>query len=74
MKHFGQPVRTTHKGVIDLVTEMDTASERLIFEALQGAFGDDGLLSEEAPPEQLERPRRWIIDPLDGTTNYAHAI
>lgn len=74
MKHFGQPVRTTHKGAIDLVTEMDTASERLIFEALQGAFGDDGLLSEEAPPEHLERSRRWIIDPLDGTTNYAHAI
>ena len=74
MKRFGRPVRTVHKGAIDLVTEMDTASERLIFETIQEEFPDDGLLSEEAPPEHLERPRRWIIDPLDGTTNYAHAF
>jgi myo-inositol-1(or 4)-monophosphatase len=74
MKRFGRPVRTIHKGTIDLVTEMDTASERLILEAIQAAFPDDGLLSEEAPAEHLERPRRWIIDPLDGTTNYAHAF
>lgn len=74
MKQFGRPIRTIHKGTIDLVTEMDTASERLIFEAIQGAFPDDGLLSEEAPAEHLERPRRWVIDPLDGTTNYAHAF
>ncbi|MFQ5892692.1 MAG: inositol monophosphatase family protein [Nitrospinota bacterium] len=74
MQHFGRPVHATHKGAIDLVTEMDTASERLIIETLQAAFPDDGVLSEEAPPEQLERPRRWIIDPLDGTTNYAHAL
>ncbi len=74
MQEFGRPIRTTRKGAIDLVTEMDTASERLIFEALHATFPDDGLLSEEAPPEHLERPRRWIIDPLDGTTNYAHAL
>ncbi len=74
MTEFGRPIRTVHKGAIDLVTEMDTASERIIFETIQAAFPDDGLLSEEAPPEHLERPRRWIIDPLDGTTNYAHAF
>jgi myo-inositol-1(or 4)-monophosphatase len=74
MKNFGRPVRTVHKGTIDLVTEMDTASERIIFETLQASFPDDGLLSEEAPAEHMEKLRRWIIDPLDGTTNYAHAF
>lgn len=74
MKRFGRPVRIVHKGEIDLVTEMDTASERVIFEALQAVYPDDGLLSEEAPAEHMESPRRWIIDPLDGTTNYAHAF
>ena len=74
MEKFGRPIQAVHKGAIELVTEMDTASERLIFKTIQEAFPDDGLLSEEAPPEHLERPRRWIIDPLDGTTNYAHGF
>lgn len=59
----------------DLVTDADLASERAIREVIRGRFPDHGMLGEEAPtPEDLLRPYCWIIDPLDGTTNYAHGI
>lgn len=63
-----------HKGVIDLVTDADHASESLIIDGLREAFPDDAVLAEESG--QLDGfghdRRRWVIDPLDGTTNYAH--
>ena len=60
------------KGEIDLVTEMDTRAERAVVETLLQAFPDHGILSEEEATIEKESPFRWIIDPLDGTTNYAH--
>nr|MBA2452328.1 inositol monophosphatase [Chloroflexia bacterium] len=63
-----------HKGIVDLVTDADLASERLIADRLATAFPDDQLLAEEgtAAGEDADGNRRWIVDPLDGTTNYAH--
>lgn len=56
----------------DLVTEADRAAERAIVEVLTGAFPDHGVVAEESGGRQGEGPQRWVIDPLDGTTNYVH--
>lgn len=62
-----------HKGLVDLVTEADRASEALIAERLLGAFPGDDLLAEEGTGDGTASSRRlWIVDPLDGTTNFAH--
>lgn len=60
------------KGDINLVTEADKMSEDLIIAGIKNKFPDDGILSEESPAQNSQAKRRWIIDPLDGTTNYAH--
>ena len=62
------------KGVIDLVTEMDRAAEDLIIGRLREAFPDIGILTEERDELPSASKYRWIIDPLDGTTNYAHGF
>lgn len=56
----------------DMVTEMDEASERLIVERLLGARPDDGMLGEEGTDVRGTSGVRWIVDPLDGTTNYLY--
>ena len=58
----------------NLVTEMDRRAEALIIEAIQAEFPGDAILSEERGTLGGPSGRRWIIDPLDGTTNYAHGI
>ncbi len=70
-----------HKGRHDLVTRADTASEEAIISVIQSAFPDDEILGEEgvASSEHVLRPtshvnRTWIIDPIDGTTNFAHGL
>jgi myo-inositol-1(or 4)-monophosphatase len=69
------PRRIAFKGTpTNLVTEMDARAEALIVEALRAAFPDDALLAEEGGSAAGRSGRRWIIDPLDGTTNYAHGI
>lgn len=61
---------------IDVVTEADLASERLIVEAIRARFPDHNILSEEGlgnwQAEPDDTPRLWLVDPLDGTVNYAH--
>jgi myo-inositol-1(or 4)-monophosphatase len=67
--------RIRYKGSpTNLVTEMDARAERLILERLGAAFPDDGVLAEEAGARGGRSGRRWIVDPLDGTTNYAHGL
>jgi myo-inositol-1(or 4)-monophosphatase len=63
-----------HKGAVDLVTEADRASEALIATRLLAAYPDDALLAEEGTDAGVNAGarRRWIVDPLDGTTNFAH--
>src|SRR5512144_1963790 len=64
--------KITYKGDINLVTEMDTLSERAVVETLLASFPGHGIIAEEETSIRNESGYRWIIDPLDGTTNYAH--
>lgn len=70
-----RPITINYKGTIDLVTESDRQSEQLIAAGILAAFPDHHIISEEsgvmgAPREQASY--RWYIDPLDGTSNFAH--
>jgi myo-inositol-1(or 4)-monophosphatase len=64
----------TYKGEVDLVTEVDEEAERVIREELLGTFPTHGMLAEEGGKLAGEEDARWIVDPLDGTTNYAHRL
>jgi myo-inositol-1(or 4)-monophosphatase len=67
--------RIAYKGSpTNLVTEMDARVEELIVGRLAAAFPDDAVLAEERGATAGRSGRRWIIDPLDGTTNYAHGL
>lgn len=63
-----------YKGAIDLITEADKMSEELIMAAIGKSYPDHGILSEESAARNEQSDMRWIIDPLDGTTNYAHGF
>ncbi len=63
-----------YKGEIDLVTEMDRRAEELIISIIRESRPDDGILSEERVEEKSGSTCRWIIDPIDGTTNYSHSF
>ena len=58
----------------NLVTEMDARAEALVLGRIRAAFPADAILSEEMGAAAGDSGRRWIVDPLDGTTNYAHGI
>lgn len=76
-----QPRDVQFKGTVDLVTDADRASEAVIAGRIREAFPDHRILGEEgargADPEgegAADSPYGWLIDPLDGTTNYAHGL
>ncbi len=69
---YEKGVATEYKGDVDLVTEADRASEQLIGERLKATFPDHGIYGEEGTRDRIESEYRWYIDPLDGTTNFAH--
>ncbi|MDL1870675.1 inositol monophosphatase [Deltaproteobacteria bacterium PRO3] len=64
--------RIEFKGSINLVTDVDKACELAIVELLQGRFPDHDILAEEGSGRRKDSEYKWVIDPLDGTTNYAH--
>lgn len=64
----------TKQSAIDLVTETDVASERLIIDALRRHFPDHGVYGEESGQVLPETGPVWVIDPIDGTTNFAHGL
>jgi myo-inositol-1(or 4)-monophosphatase len=67
--------RIEYKGAVtNLVTEMDARTEALIVDRLLAEFPGDAVLAEERGAQAGRSGRRWIIDPVDGTTNYAHAL
>jgi myo-inositol-1(or 4)-monophosphatase len=72
--HFKEGVATEYKGDVDLVTVADRASEKLIVERLHQVFPNHGIYGEEGTRKQLHSEYRWYIDPLDGTTNFAHGF
>jgi myo-inositol-1(or 4)-monophosphatase len=71
---FAAPVAVEMKGDKDLVTEVDRESERLIAEHLLNCFPGHNLLAEEGDYPESDSALRWIVDPLDGTTNFAHGF
>jgi myo-inositol-1(or 4)-monophosphatase len=68
----GTRIDIDHKGSINLVTDVDLASERLIREAISTHYPKHEILAEEGGLSESGSEYRWIVDPLDGTTNYAH--
>ncbi|HEX2188420.1 MAG TPA: inositol monophosphatase family protein [Longimicrobiaceae bacterium] len=56
----------------DLVTAVDEAAERAVIARIRAHYPDDGVVAEETAAGPLTRGRRWIVDPIDGTTNFVH--
>jgi myo-inositol-1(or 4)-monophosphatase len=76
-ERFGRALQVTNKSELDLVTESDLASERLIIDRIKTYHPRHAILAEESgasatADRDVQSEWRWIIDPLDGTTNYAH--
>ena len=67
-------IEVAYKGAIDIVTNFDQRSQELIFQHLSSVYPDHGFIAEEDLCEEKAGGFRWIIDPIDGTTNYAHGI
>lgn len=77
LEKFGRKIQISKKGDIDLVTEADLASEKLIVERIKSHYPKHSILAEESGESNVlviegESRWKWIIDPLDGTTNFAH--
>jgi myo-inositol-1(or 4)-monophosphatase len=70
--YFGRKITVSHKGQIDLVTEVDLLSEKYIKEQIASHYPKHQILAEEGGFTPSTSEYRWIVDPLDGTTNYAH--
>ncbi|RNL65480.1 inositol monophosphatase [Nocardioides marmoriginsengisoli] len=70
----GVRIAETKSSATDIVTEADRASEALIQDRVLAARPDDGLLGEEGASREGASGVRWIIDPIDGTVNYAHGL
>ena len=76
MKQSGR-VKTIHLkagAATNLVTNVDQDIENYIKKSIRRQFPEDSILAEESPLEKPNAPRRWIIDPIDGTTNFAHGL
>ncbi|MCF8142836.1 MAG: inositol monophosphatase [Deltaproteobacteria bacterium] len=74
MRMLGDAHHIVKKGEIDLVTEADLAAEKRVLEIVGRNFPGDAILAEETGRQNAEGVRTWLIDPLDGTTNYAHGF
>jgi myo-inositol-1(or 4)-monophosphatase len=75
-KHYGRVKSIHYKAgsVINLVTNVDQDVERFIKLQIRKNYPEDSILAEESEIEKADSPQRWIIDPLDGTTNFAHGL
>lgn len=72
--YFERRVAFELKGEFDLVTEADRASERLVVERLRSHFPSHGIVAEEGGGHESPSEYKWYVDPLDGTTNFAHSF
>jgi myo-inositol-1(or 4)-monophosphatase len=66
--------RVETKGLHDFVTAIDREAEAAILEFLRSCYPDHAMMSEESYPDVERTDYRWVIDPLDGTTNFAHGV
>ncbi len=71
-KNINSPREIEFKGAVNLVTNFDKYAQKLIFQYLYSRFPDHDFLAEEGLTKEKGSEYRWIIDPIDGTTNYAH--
>lgn len=69
---YGRPKQISYKGEVDLVTESDKRSEELVVARLRERFPDHGIMAEEGGGAAAIAKYYWHVDPLDGTTNFAH--
>jgi myo-inositol-1(or 4)-monophosphatase len=74
MDYFQQHVKVEYKGEVDLVTVADRKSEGLILERIQARWPKHDVLGEEGASIETGSDYRWYVDPLDGTTNFAHGF
>jgi inositol-phosphate phosphatase / L-galactose 1-phosphate phosphatase len=77
-KNFSAPKNVVHKGTVDLVTETDQQCEKLVYDIISAAFPDHKFIGEEESASQgftasLTDAPTWMVDPLDGTTNFVHS-
>jgi myo-inositol-1(or 4)-monophosphatase len=71
---YSRPVKISYKGDVDLVTEADRRSEAAVVAHLRRAFPAHAIVGEEGGGHENESAFRWYVDPLDGTTNFAHSF
>jgi myo-inositol-1(or 4)-monophosphatase len=69
---FARPVDISYKGEVDIVTQADRRSEQAIVTHLRARFPEHSIVAEEGGGSESDSPFRWHVDPLDGTTNFAH--
>lgn len=74
MEKYEAGVTVAYKGAIDLVTEADLASEQAVVAILRARHPEHDILAEEGDYGRRGADQRWIVDPLDGTTNFAHGF
>ena len=74
VERFNTQLQVSFKGRGNVVTDVDIAAEKAIFNVLQREYPDFGIISEESEPVVTQSPYTWVIDPLDGTRNYASGV
>jgi myo-inositol-1(or 4)-monophosphatase len=74
LSHLGNIKRIDKKSAIDLVTEADIQSEAVILACIRAHYPDHAILAEESGMNDKDSDFQWFVDPLDGTTNYAHQL
>ncbi len=74
LEGYGNVRHIEHKGAIDLVTEFDKRSEELIITSIRKFFPEHSIWAEESGKTNASGEYQWLIDPLDGTTNFAHSF
>lgn len=72
LEEFDRPVNISYKGEVDIVTQADKRSEQAIVTRLRNHFPKHAIVAEEGGGTESASPFRWHVDPLDGTTNFAH--
>jgi myo-inositol-1(or 4)-monophosphatase len=72
LEEFARPVKISYKGEVDIVTQADKRSEQAVVMRLRKNFPDHAIVAEEGGGTESASPFRWHVDPLDGTTNFAH--
>lgn len=72
--HFSKPRKITSKGPRDIVTDVDVKCEKMIRSYLEKHFKDYGFCGEESTGDYAGKDFYWVVDPIDGTTNFAHGF